>query len=329
MTIRIGTSLIALTLAGGLGAAHAQTQMSDEQPPADAATELGVQDTTVPADAATPEQQVESSEPQIEVEREPSAVADGDEAGSSDAGTAQELADDSAPDDEDADEANTAEAATDGETEEPAVASAETQESCQEALEELEGQFGTFKSEADTALAELANVHPLVLAMADGSIVDMRAEDDIKTGPVENWFGDPPVRDTVRGGLDNARSAFDGGDETTCLDTITDVRNAIEEFQTASAATEAAAEAEGTEDVGEADEAAPSDDAPADDNANASEASSDAATSSDQPTSDAPSAPDASSASGGDATTGPASGEGAVQFETVPVTPATEGQQAQ
>ena len=312
---RFGPSFLALALAASLGAggAYAQTTLDGEQPAVEPATELGVPTENVPASPATPEQLVEEGSPStvpVEVEREPSAVTNADEAPGGDAGTAQALADDGATDDADADEANAADA-TETETAETETAAVDPAQ-CEDQLAALEGEFGTYQSEAEKLLAELAVEAPLILQMADGSVVDMRAEDDIKTGPVENWFGDPPVRSTVRAGLEGARGAFDSGDAQACLDSLADVRAAIEAWETAGASPEAMGEDAGgdggsenavsataADDVGQSDESAPATET----------ASGAAATSADAaPTDGAEQAP---------------ASEG-VQFETVPVAPAAQ-----
>ena len=321
---RFGPPLFALALAIGLGTggALAQTQLDGAEPAVEPATDMGVPTTDIPADPATPEQNAQEGSPAtipVEVDREPSAVTEATEEGGGDAGTAQALADDTAEGDVDADEANQqeADAAT---AEDGAVQPGEPASnlSCQDELAALENEFGTLREQTQAALAELADVAPLVLRMSDGSVVDMRAEDDIKTGPVENWFGDPPVRDTVRGGLDSARGAFDSGDETACLDSIASVRAAIEEWQPASAATDAAVEAEATEDVTEAaasEQPTQPTDAPA--------AGDTAANGSDTSAAETNADTQAAAPSSGGSATDTGGSENTVQFESVPVEPQT------
>ena len=256
---RIGTSLLTIAFALGLHAANAQTQLDGEQPATEPATELGVPTDDVPAEPGSAEPiATDATQPPTTDVTEPSEATAENEGGSSDAGTAQALADDNAPDTAQEDEANTAEAQGEGEaeldTEENADAAGggETGEiDCEQELAGLEDQFGQFREEAQAALKEMAAEAPLILLMADGSVVDMRAEDDITTGPVENWFGDPPVRKAVRSGLDSARSAFDSGDREACLEALREARGAIDGFQTVSAETDA----EGEEDA-ETDEQA-------------------------------------------------------------------------
>lgn len=133
-------------------------------------------------------------------------------AGAADSGTAQALADDNAPRDVDADPGSAPQ------PEMEAGAGNESQAArCVDMLAGIEGRFNERRDAAQQALTVLAAAAPLVLQMRDGSVVDLRPADVRDAGPTENWFGDPPRRDRVSGGIETLRGLNDAGSEEDCI----------------------------------------------------------------------------------------------------------------
>ena len=136
----------------------------------------------------------------------------------SDAGTAQEMADDDAPKDPDADAAA-------GDAPDTAM----TEGQCAALLASLEEVYATREGEANAALAEIADSEPLVLTMREGAPVDLRGA-DVNAGPVENWFGDPPRRKQVGDAITAIRSFNEGGDEAACVEAANAINALIGEW---------------------------------------------------------------------------------------------------
>lgn len=97
----------------------------------------------------------------------------------------------------------------------PAVAQAD----CAQNIDKFEASFNDRLKDEHTKLA----AHPLVLAMADGRLVDMRGQ-ETDAQPTERWFvTDKDAVDNIRSGIENARTAYSEGDMTTCETTYTDL----------------------------------------------------------------------------------------------------------